>query len=221
MQSFTIFSLNYLQINHIIGIPHNQQQIDLFKTTLFEQLNPDNKIYHLAQKFPWGKVEKKFRKLYSHTGQPAHTIRRMVGLTLLQRIKNLSDKQVVEQWSQNPYYQFLCGEAYFQWKQPCAPSDLTHFRKRIGKKGAHFLFKLSIELHQDKIQNAKQLIVDTTVQEKNITYPVDGQVKGRKSRSGKRSSIEVVISHLKHDHGLSRSDLRGSLGDVMNGLRVL
>ena len=138
----------------------------MFKTTLFEQLNPNDKVYILAHKFPWEKVEKEFSKLYAHTGQPDRPIRRMVGLTLLQRIKNLSDEQVVENFKQNPYYQFFCGEASFQWGQPCAAADLTHFRKRIGEEGAKFLFKRSTGLHQDKVQRARKIIADTTVQEK-------------------------------------------------------
>ena len=44
------------------------------------------------------------------------------------------------------------------------------------------------------------------------------QAGSRRSRSGLRSSIEAVISHLKHDHGLSRNYLKGEIGDVMNGL---
>ena len=39
-----------------------------------------------------------------------------------------------------------------------------------------------------------------------------------KGAGGSRSSIEAVISHLKHDHGLSRNYLKGAVGDVMNGL---
>ena len=44
------------------------------------------------------------------------------------------------------------------------------------------------------------------------------QAGSRRSRSGLRSSIEALISHLKHGHGLSRNYLKGEIGDVMNGL---
>ena len=57
-------------------------------------------------------------------------------------------------------------------------SDLTHFRKRIGKKGAERLLKLSIELFNPKIQK-EEVVIDTTVQEKNITYPNDSKLANR------------------------------------------
>jgi transposase, IS5 family len=55
-------------------------------------------------------------------------------------------------WQENPYYQYLAGEATFQWGQPCAASDLVHFRHRLGEDGIGRLFALSIALHKDKGQ---------------------------------------------------------------------
>jgi IS5 family transposase len=49
---------------------------------------------------------------------------------------------------------------------------LVHFRKRIGVKGFNLIFKMSIALYGKQAQGATVLI-DTTVQEKNITYPTD------------------------------------------------
>ena len=60
----------------------------------------------------------------------------MVGLLILKQLHNLGDETVVAAWIQNPYFQYFTGEAEFQWKPPCDPSDLVHFRNRIGKKGA-------------------------------------------------------------------------------------
>ena len=42
-----------------------------------------------------------------------------------------------------------------------------------GEKGIEKLFSLSVTLHADKVKQAKEIIVDTTVQEKNITFPTD------------------------------------------------
>ena len=58
-------------------------------------------------------------------------------------------------------------------RQPCAPSDLVHFSNRLAKAGMEKLLKRTIHLHQDKIKAAKTILVDTTVQEKNVTYPTD------------------------------------------------
>ena len=56
----------------------------------------------------------------------------MVGLLILKQLKNLSDESVVEMWKENPFFQAFCGMDHFQWKAPCNPTDLVHFRNRIG-----------------------------------------------------------------------------------------
>ncbi|MEO1301513.1 MAG: IS5/IS1182 family transposase, partial [Bacteroidota bacterium] len=58
----------------------------------------------------------------------------------------------------------------------CAASDLVHFRKRIGKEGIDYLFSLSAQLHKTKIAKAKEVIVDTTVQESKTTFPTDAKL---------------------------------------------
>jgi IS5 family transposase len=45
----------------------------------------------------------------------------------------------------------------------------VHFRKRIGVKGFNLIFKMSVALHGKQAQESSVLI-DTTVQEKNITF---------------------------------------------------
>lgn len=54
-------------------------------------------------------------------------------------------------------------------------ADLVYFRKRIGKEGVEKIFAMSVALHGKYIEE-KQVIVDTTVQEKNVTYPTDGKL---------------------------------------------
>ena len=133
-------------------------------------------LYRLAQEIDWEYFEGEFGSLYSEKGRPAKPIRLMVGLTLLKYIENLSDEAVVDRWVQNPYYQYFCGERFFQWKLPCDPSDFVYFRKRIGERGAQAILKASIELHADKIAE-DEVVADTTVQEKNITFPTDAKLR--------------------------------------------
>jgi IS5 family transposase len=127
---------------------------------------------------PWDDIEKQFSDLYHHSGRPAKPIRLMVSLLILKQLYNLSDESVVERWVENPYYQFFSGETVFQWEFPCHPTDLVYFRKRIGKKGVEKILKVSIELHGKKANEA-EVLVDTTVQEKNITFPTDTKLYKR------------------------------------------
>ena len=110
------------------GKSPNQQQRNLFLPILKDIVNPNHELILLAHKIDWQELEDEFSPLYSHTGQPGMPIRMMVGLLLLKRIYNLGDETVMDQWLQNPYYQYFCGESVFQWQYACVRSDMVDFR---------------------------------------------------------------------------------------------
>ena len=163
----------------MLGKSPHQQQTHLFKELLENLLNHNHPLYLLAQAIPWKNLEKDFAPLYAKVGLPSHPIRKMAALLMLKYLYNLSDERVVALWIENPYFQYFAGQDTFQWEQPCAASDLVHFRNRLGKEGIEQLFSCSIALHGDKIKKAKEVIVDTTVQEKNITFPTDAKLYNR------------------------------------------
>ena len=156
--------------------PFRQKQGHLLYPDLLEQLNPKAPLLALARAIPWEVFEDEFSGLYAEVGRPAKPVRLMVGLLLLKQIGNLSDERVVEAWVQNPYYQAFCGMEYFQWQFPCDPSELVHFRKRIGETGMEKIFQVSVALHGEKALE-KEVVIDTTVQEKNITFPTDTKLR--------------------------------------------
>ncbi len=86
----------------------------------------------------------------------------------------LIDERVVEKWVENPYYQYFCGE----WEFPRDPSNLARFRNRIGVKGVEWIFAISIAMHQEESLE-KEILVDTTAREKNITYPTDSKLHAK------------------------------------------
>ncbi len=152
--------------------PKKQPQGTFLYPDLLDQLNPKDPLLQLAKRIPWDRFEQEFAGLYSEHGRPAKSTRLMVGLMLLKQLENLSDERVVEGWARNPYYQAFCGMTEFQWSLPCDPTDLVYFRKRIGEDGARLIFETSVELHGDDAKEC-EITVDTTVQEKNITFPTD------------------------------------------------
>lgn len=147
-------------------------QISFLMPTLGEQLDPRQPLKQLADALPWSEFERAFGQYYSAEGRPAKPVRLMVGLLLLKQMFNQGDETVVSAWVQNPYWQYFCGMAEFQWSVPCDPSDLVYFRQRIGEAGMQRILKVTVQLHGDKAQE-KEVVVDTTVQEKNITHPTD------------------------------------------------
>jgi len=176
-------------------------QLDFLAPSLKEQLNPKQELYLLSSAIDWSYFEKEFANLYSDQGRPAHPIRLMVSLLILKSLYNLSDEQLVEQhWEMNPYYQYFSGSTSIQWGQPCAASDLVHFRKRIGKQGVNKILKHSVTLHGKDAKDA-HVSVDTTVQEKNITYPTDTKLH-------KKISDKCVEIAKRHRLPLRRSYTR-------------
>lgn len=140
---------------------------------LAEMLNPKEPLYRLADKIPWDTLEEEFAKYYINFGRPAKPTRLMISLLILKRIYDKGDETVVAAWVQNPYWQYFSGMDQFQWQVPCEPSDLVHFRKRIGPEGLERIFQVSIDIQNPKAVQEKEVVVDTTVQEKNITFPTD------------------------------------------------
>jgi transposase, IS5 family len=147
-----------------------------FYSTFEEMLNHQHPLYILANQVKWDDFEEAFSKYYSKTmGAPAKPIRLMVGLLILKHLRNLSDESIVEQWAENAYYQYFCGEKLFASKEPCVPTELVEFRKRIGEEGVEMILKESIRIN-GKDSNEDEGLIDTTVQEKNITFPTDSKL---------------------------------------------
>jgi IS5 family transposase len=150
----------------------NQDQINLVQANLRYMLNPREPLYRLADSIDWDYFEREFSDYYIDFGRPAKPIRLMVSLLILKQLYSISDDEVVEVWTQNPYWQYFSGMDVFQWKLPCVSSDLTHFRKRIGAEGAEQIFQNSIDIHGKSVRE-KEVLIDSTVMEKNITFPTD------------------------------------------------
>jgi IS5 family transposase len=150
----------------------DQKQTNFLYQGLKEMLNPKEGLYQLSEKIPWEAIEKEFEKYYKDFGAPAKPIRLMVSLLILKQIYNIGDEPVVERWVENPYWQYFSGEREFQWNMPVEPSDLVHFRKRIGEEGVKKILSISIKLHGKEAME-DEVAVDTTAQEKNITFPTD------------------------------------------------
>ena len=153
--------------------PKNLPQTSFFDIT--DQLDTNHPLIALGQAMPWETLDDTFAKLYSSKGRGAKPIRLMCGLLILKQLYNLSDESIVAQWQMNPYYQVFCGETHFQNTPPCHSTELVKFRQRLGKAGIEKLFALSVALH-GKAAEESTVLVDTTVQEKAITYPTDSKL---------------------------------------------
>ena len=178
----------------------NQNQLNMFEPLLSQLINPSHALVVLASHIRWGVFEREFERLYSDTGRPGHPIRRMVGFLIIKQLYNLSDENLVARWVENPYWQHFTGEVSFQFVAPFDPSELVHFRNRIGGDGAELIFKESIRLHGDEALES-EVVVDTTVQEKNITFPTDTKLRKKVIEKciaiAKAEGVKLSRTHAK------------------------
>lgn len=190
-------------------------QPNLFETDLLLQLDPSDLLLRLSSVIPWHEFDDAFSIHYTKsTGTPSKPIRLMVGLLILKQLENLSDESVVLQWKRNPYYQAFCGMKEFQRELPCHSTELVHFRNRIGAEGIERIFKMSVSLHGNAAQE-DTVHIDTTVHEKNITYPTDSKlairiinrlnklakvhgITQRRTYVKEVKSLRLAIRHFRH-----------------------
>jgi IS5 family transposase len=180
--------------------PKTEPQSSFLLPDLGTQLDPRHELCRLAVQIDWSQFESAFGPLYSPEGRPALPIRRMVGLLILKQLLNLSDERVVEFWTLSGYGQLFCGESQLQWGAPCEASELVHFRHRIGPDGAERILQASIAVHGAKALE-KEVVVDTTAQEKAITFPTDTKLQAKIVRLGvkiaSRAGVRLRQSYVR------------------------
>jgi IS5 family transposase len=147
-------------------------------------LDQRHELYRLADLIDWNRFDAEFGALYCpDNGCPAKATRLMVGLQYLKHLYGLSDDHVVMRWVENPYWQYFCGEEYFQHQLPIDPSSMSRFRRRIGESGCEKILKATVEVGLEtkaiKPNDLKRVTVDTTVQDKAVAFPTDSKLLNR------------------------------------------
>ncbi len=83
-------------------------------------------------------------------------------------------------WAENNYWQYFCGEEYFQPRLPCDPTNLGRFRQVLGEAGVEELLATTIAAaaNMKMVEPAEfeAVIVDTTVQENAVAFPTDSRL---------------------------------------------
>lgn len=161
--------------------PQKRDAFELFQAHFDQILNPDHELLLLARKIDWSRFDVAFADSYSEDmGAPAKATRLMVGLHFLKYTFNESDESLVERWVENPYWQAFCGYTHMQHDCPIHPTSMTKWRNRVGAERMEELLKETIALavrdKQVSLRDLQRVNVDTTVQEKNVTFPTDSKL---------------------------------------------
>lgn len=185
--------------------PELAQSDDLFRSRLDQIINPKHELVQLADRIDWDYLDGEVEPFFAVEGRPAIPSRMMIGLHLLKHMHQLSDEAVCARWVENPYYQYFCGETYFQHRFPIQRSSMTHWRRRVGEEFFEVLIQESLRIAFDskalKKNQLKRVVVDTTVQPKAVAFPTDVQLHYK-------ALCALVKLARQHDIPLRQSYLR-------------
>ena len=161
-------------------------QDDLFRSRLDQIIDMRHELVRLGGLVDWRVIGDRLGEVYSDgPGQPPLPTRLMAGLAILKHTFNLSDEELVARWVENPYFQHFCGEEHFRHKAPFDRSSMTRWRQRMGEERLEVLLQeslaVAVKTEAIEVKDLSKVIVDTTVQEKAITFPTDAKLLNRVS----------------------------------------
>ena len=181
-------------------------QSDLLRSRLDAIIDMDHALVKLARTIDWAFLEQQFGAVYEDKpGRPPLATRLMAGLAILKHTYDLSDEVLCERWVENPYYQFFCGEEFFQHRLVFDRSSLTRWRQRMGDERLQALLQESLAVATKteaiKPSDLNRVIVDTTVQPKNVMFPTDARLLNRAReilvRVAQRCGIKLRQSYAR------------------------
>lgn len=178
---------------------------DLFRAQLSQMLNMSHPLVRLSEKMDWAKLEADIDVIYTASaGQPPLPTRLLAGLHYLKYTFNESDESVVARWVENPYWQYFCGFEYLQHKLPLHPTSLVRWRQRVGDKLEALLshtVEVALQTKAMSVRELDHVNIDTTVQEKAITFPTDAKLYHKMRHvlvvAAERNGIKLRQSYRK------------------------
>ena len=130
--------------------------MDMFDVPMKQYIDIKHEFVLVGDEIDWQKLESSFKSYYSDKGRPGIPVRKVAGLQLLKDRFNTSDEKALDIWMENPYWQYFCGEIYFQKEKPFSLGEFSRFRKRVGNKGMELIFDVGEEnfgMLEDKTYN--------------------------------------------------------------------
>lgn len=187
----------------------------MFRPRLEDIVSPTHPLVRLSKVIDWDRIDRELDHHFATVGAAALPTRLMTGLMYLQHMHNLSDEALLDRWLESPYYQFFCGETFFQHKLACHPTSLIKWRQRLGEEGCEWLLTETINaglnLGAVKPSSLNRVVVDTTVQEKNITFPTDAKLYHK----ARKTLVSVAHAHritLRQTYDKACQDLMPKIG---------
>ena len=137
--------------------------------------DPTNELVVLRQIIPWQMIIDKLVQFYdSKNGRIGKSLRTMVAIIILSKLRQLSDREIINQVKENRYMQYFCNVSDEELMTFLNPSTLCVIRKRLGEKGVAIIEEhIFSRLERAGIIDKDTMLMDSTVLESNIIYPND------------------------------------------------
>jgi hypothetical protein len=144
--------------------PPTQMTFD-FHLSFGGKLRRDNRWVILSQQIPWYQIESQYAVLFqgSNVGCPAKFSRVALGALIIKERLATTDRETVEQISENPYLQYFLGFAGYTDKEPFHHTSMVHFRKRFHKETLAQINELIVhKALQNKQEQCEDVSDDTS-----------------------------------------------------------
>jgi len=176
------------------------------------QLDSQNEWVKDANRLPWKVWEASYASMFPGIkGCVAKPCRMVIGSFIIQQRMGFSDRDLVKQIQENPYYQYFIGLESFQHTPPFVPTLLVEWRKRIN---VSFVIKANDALCDampKERRNKKSFglssrgtlvatqVCDATVAPQNIRFPQDTSLLNEA-----RTKLEKMIDRFCSQYGLKK-----------------
>ena len=190
---------------------NRQLSLSDFNQPIGLKMNPDNRWVKMAETIPWADIEKRYASLFpSHTGMPAKPLQVALGSLIIQKKYEYSDRELVEQIQENPYYQYFIGLPGYQTEAPFVPSLLVEFRKRLTDDILMEINEMIAEYNTPddpfaggnggddgttSSDNKGTIILDATCAPQQISYPQDVNLLNEA-----RENLEAIIDTVCYEY---------------------
>ena len=148
---------------------------------LIDFIDKSHPLVLLSERIDWESFEPHWSKHFGNSDGPyASSARLVAGLLMLKHMEGLSDERLIAAWVRDPYMQYFCGEVHFRHDPPIYPSTLGRWRKQLGEEGLEYLLGTvldsAMKMGALKAESCAHVCVDSTVMEKDITWPTDSKL---------------------------------------------
>ena len=155
-------------------------------------VDPDHVLVKLAAAIDWRQLETHFDPtLINLPGSPTFSARLMAGLAMLKHIYGLSNETLCEQWAENPYYQYFCGEKVFRHGSPFDTASLTRRFERLDEAKLQPLLHESLPtVNLGQPLKPPDLPAGVRTDQKKATAKVATQATDPKSQGATHKALE-------------------------------